>query len=214
MKTAALAGLDVRVMIAPNGAEWSPAYRAGATYAADMDRAGVRVLLYQGAYFHSKTVCVDSTLCSIGSANMDIRSFSINYETNLVIYDEAITRELEADFTAALPRSWKSFICSIEKKNWKHRVEQSKERGVDANANAQRQDGGDGEPADVRNWPPRAGCDRRRRQSHGGEAGIEAGHAGAILGLVAAALSTGLGRGMPSITIWHLTTPLRSPNLP
>jgi cardiolipin synthase A/B len=100
MKTAALAGLDVRVMIAPGGAEFSPAYRAGRTYAADMARAGVKVLLFQGAYFHAKTVCVDSMLSSIGSANMDIRSFSINYETNLVIYDERVTRELEADFEA------------------------------------------------------------------------------------------------------------------
>jgi cardiolipin synthase len=97
MKTAALAGIDVRVMIAPRGAESSPAYRAGMTYAADMARAGVKVLLYEGAYFHAKTVCVDSTVCSIGSANIDIRSFSINYETNLVIHDAAVTRELEAD---------------------------------------------------------------------------------------------------------------------
>ena len=100
MKTAALAGLDVRVMIAPRGAEFSPAYRAGSTYAAEMTQAGVQVLLYQGAYFHAKTICVDSAMCSIGSANIDIRSFSINYETNLVIYDEAVTRELEADFEA------------------------------------------------------------------------------------------------------------------
>lgn len=100
MKTAALSGLDVRVMIAPRGAEFSPAYRAGMTYASDMARAGVQVLLYQGEYFHAKTVCVDSILCSVGSANMDIRSFSINYETNLVIYDPALTRELEADFFA------------------------------------------------------------------------------------------------------------------
>ena len=98
MTTAALAGVDVRVMIAPGGGELSPAYRAGMTYAADMARAGVQVLLYKGAYFHSKTICVDSRICSIGSANMDIRSFSINYETNLVIYDEAVTQELEADF--------------------------------------------------------------------------------------------------------------------
>ncbi len=102
MKTAALAGLDVRMMIAPRGAEGSLAYRAGMTYALDMAHAGVHVLLYQGAYFHSKTVCVDSILCSIGSANMDIRSFSINYETNLVIYDETITHELEADFETDL----------------------------------------------------------------------------------------------------------------
>ena len=98
MKTAALAGIDVRLMIAPRGGELSPAYRAGMTYAADMARAGVKVLLYQGGYFHAKTVCVDSAVCSIGSANMDIRSFSINYETNLVIYDRDVTRELEHDF--------------------------------------------------------------------------------------------------------------------
>jgi cardiolipin synthase A/B len=102
IKTAALAGVDVRVMIAPRGAEFSPAYRAGLTYAADMARAGVHVFLYEGAYFHAKTVCVDSILCSIGSANMDIRSFSINYETNLIVYDENATRELEADFEADL----------------------------------------------------------------------------------------------------------------
>jgi cardiolipin synthase A/B len=100
MKTAALAGLDIKLMIAPRGGEFSPAYRAGMTYAAEMARAGVQVLLYQGAYFHAKTACVDSTLCSIGSANMDIRSFSINYETNLVIYDREVTCELEADFNA------------------------------------------------------------------------------------------------------------------
>lgn len=104
LKTAALAGVDVRVMIAPSGAEFSPAYRAGMTYAADMASAGVQVLLYQGDYFHAKTACVDSIMCSIGSANMDIRSFSINYETNLVIYDEAVTRELEADFHADVAR--------------------------------------------------------------------------------------------------------------
>lgn len=100
LKTAALSGLDVRVMIAPRGAEFSPAYRAGMTYAVDMVRAGVKVLLYEGDYFHSKTISIDSILCSIGSANMDIRSFSINYETNLVIYDQALTRELEGDFLA------------------------------------------------------------------------------------------------------------------
>jgi cardiolipin synthase len=117
MKTAALAGLDVRVMIAPRGAEWSPAYRAGLTYAADMARAGVRVLLYQGAYFHAKTVCVDSILCSIGSANMDIRSFSINYETNLVIYDERLTRELEADFAADLEHCVPFSVAEYERRN-------------------------------------------------------------------------------------------------
>lgn len=98
MKAAALAGIKVWVMIAPRGGEGQLAYRAGMTYARELAGAGVRVLLYKGAYFHAKTVCVDSKICSVGSANMDIRSFSINYETNLVVYDEAITKRLEADF--------------------------------------------------------------------------------------------------------------------
>ena len=70
------------------------------TYARDLAHAGVRVLLYQGAYFHCKTIAVDSVVCSIGSANMDIRSFTINYETNLVIYDRETTRRLESAFLA------------------------------------------------------------------------------------------------------------------
>ena len=98
MKAAALAGIKVWVMIAPRGGEGQLAYRAGMTYARELADAGVRVLLYKGAYFHAKTVCVDSKICSVGSANIDIRSFSINYETNLVVYDEAMTKELEADF--------------------------------------------------------------------------------------------------------------------
>jgi len=104
LKSAALSGLDVQLMIAPRGAEFSPAYRAGMTYAADMARAGVAVLMYQGEYFHAKTACVDTAICSIGSANIDIRSFAINYETNLVIYDETITAELEADFKRDLEK--------------------------------------------------------------------------------------------------------------
>lgn len=97
---AAMSGVRVWVMIAPRGGEGPLAYRAGMTYARDLARAGVRVLLYEGAYFHPKTIAVDSVMCSIGSANMDIRSFTINYETNLVIYDRDVTRQLESAFLA------------------------------------------------------------------------------------------------------------------
>jgi cardiolipin synthase len=63
-----------------------------------MARAGARVYLYQSAYMHAKTVSIDSAVCSIGTANMDIRSFHINYEMNAVIYDAGKTQELEAAF--------------------------------------------------------------------------------------------------------------------
>jgi phosphatidylserine/phosphatidylglycerophosphate/cardiolipin synthase-like enzyme len=80
------------------------------TDARELADAGVRVLLYRGAYFPAKTVCVDSKICSVGSANMDIRSFSINYETNLVVYDATTTKKLEADFERDMDSSAAAII--------------------------------------------------------------------------------------------------------
>ena len=62
-----------------------------------MATAGVKVHLYRG-YLHAKTLSIDGEICSIGSANMDIRSFSINYELNAVIYDPGTAKEVEAAF--------------------------------------------------------------------------------------------------------------------
>jgi phosphatidylserine/phosphatidylglycerophosphate/cardiolipin synthase-like enzyme len=56
-----------------------------------------RVSLPEGL-LHAKTISIDSEVCSIGSANIDIRSFSINYELNAVFYSEQIAKQLEADF--------------------------------------------------------------------------------------------------------------------
>jgi cardiolipin synthase A/B len=99
LKAAALSGVEVKVMLAPKGPDETLSYRAGRTYAAAMAKSGVQVYYYQDAYFHAKAIMVDSAICSLGSTNMDIRSFSINYETNLVIYDEAITQLLEHNFS-------------------------------------------------------------------------------------------------------------------
>jgi cardiolipin synthase len=65
---------------------------------ADLVDAGVRVFLYQKGYLHAKTISIDSEICSVGSANIDIRSFSINYEINAVLYSERLAKELEEDF--------------------------------------------------------------------------------------------------------------------
>jgi cardiolipin synthase len=98
LRGVARAGVEVKIMLAPDGPDGGFAYRAGVTYAENIAAAGGRIFYYQGDYFHAKTINVDSVICSIGSANMDIRSFTINYESNLLIYDETIARELEQDF--------------------------------------------------------------------------------------------------------------------
>jgi cardiolipin synthase A/B len=98
LRTAALSGVEVKVMVSarPSGnrlPDW-----AGNTYIEEIVNAGVRVFLYEKGYLHAKTISIDSEICSIGSANIDIRSFSINYELNAVFYSEQVAKQLEADF--------------------------------------------------------------------------------------------------------------------
>lgn len=99
LKAAALAGVAVEVMISAinDGPNKAPVWAAN-TYLAEVAAAGVQVYLYQLGYLHAKTLSIDGEVCSIGSANLDIRSFSINYELNAVIYDEGLAQELEAAF--------------------------------------------------------------------------------------------------------------------
>jgi cardiolipin synthase len=98
LKMKALSGVDVRVMISSAGPGQYLPYWAANTFAAEVASAGVDVQMYDAGYLHAKTICVDGKICSIGSANWDIRSFSINYELTAVIFDEAVSAQLVSAF--------------------------------------------------------------------------------------------------------------------
>lgn len=102
LSAAALADVDVRIMLAPRGAFYQVPYWAANTYARELASAGVRFYFYRTGYFHPKALVIDGEICSVGSANLDVRSFSINYEINSIIYDRATAHELERDFLADL----------------------------------------------------------------------------------------------------------------
>ncbi len=102
LKMKALSGVDVQVMISSAGPGQFLPYWAANTFAAEIARAGVDVQLYEAGYLHAKTICVDGKICSIGSANWDIRSFSINYELTAVIYDDAVSAQLVSAFSEDL----------------------------------------------------------------------------------------------------------------
>jgi cardiolipin synthase A/B len=98
LKAAALAGVDVRIICTPRGGTFQVPYRAAHTYYEEVVQAGAKVYLYNRGYFHPKTMNIDNKVITIGTANMDIRSFSLNYETQAVVYDETLAKQLEAQF--------------------------------------------------------------------------------------------------------------------
>ena len=117
LKTAALAGVDVQIMLGDVGYVSRVPYWAANTYMAEVATAGAKFFIYpRNRYFHPKTISIDSELCAIGSANMDIRSFSINYELMAVIYDREKTLELESAFRRdreeCIPFSAESYLNS------------------------------------------------------------------------------------------------------
>lgn len=65
------------------------------SYLGQLLEAGVKVYMYKRGMIHSKYMVIDSTFCSIGSANLDIRSFEYNFEVNAIIYNQEISSELE-----------------------------------------------------------------------------------------------------------------------
>ena len=104
LKTAALSGIDVRIML-PGKSDSTVVYWSSLSYVSELLDAGIKVYLYQNGFNHSKILMIDSSFASVGSANMDIRSFEDNFEIAAIIYDEQITSALEESFLDDLSRS-------------------------------------------------------------------------------------------------------------
>lgn len=97
LKIAAGSGIDVRLMI-PCKPDHPFVYWATYSYVGELVSAGARCYTYENGFLHAKGVMVDSRVCCYGTANMDIRSFELNFEVNATIYDEETTEKLETAF--------------------------------------------------------------------------------------------------------------------
>ena len=99
LQTAALSGVDVRLML-PEKADTKLAHWGSHSYVADVLKFGVKVYFYQKGFLHSKLMVSDDSLTTIGSTNMDFRSFEHNFEANAFIYDEQVAIEARELFLA------------------------------------------------------------------------------------------------------------------
>lgn len=98
LKLASTSGIDVRIMI-PGKGDHPFVYWVNLVNAGDLLDFGVKIYHYdKNAFLHAKTVVIDDEICSIGTANMDTRSFELNFEVNAFIYSEIIAKEQKGEF--------------------------------------------------------------------------------------------------------------------
>ena len=93
LKVAALSGIDVRLLV-PKRPDKKIVYYASRSYFPELLEAGVKVYEYEKGFLHSKIIIVDYELASIGTANMDMRSFHLNFEVNAFLYRTGSTQKL------------------------------------------------------------------------------------------------------------------------
>ncbi len=104
LRTASLSGVDVRIIF-PIKPDHKIVHLASLSYFEEILKAGGKVYLYEKGFIHAKVLLVDEDIVSIGTTNMDVRSFMINFEINGFIYDKEIRNRLEKDFLEDIKNS-------------------------------------------------------------------------------------------------------------
>jgi cardiolipin synthase len=117
-------GVDVRVIV-PGEDSDVPIVRQASRWHYDLLlRRGIRIFEYQPTMMHAKTMVVDGAWSTIGSSNFDDRSFRLNDEVNINIYDDGIAGQMEAMFHADLARSEEITLRKWFKRGWLDRVKE------------------------------------------------------------------------------------------
>lgn len=101
MAATAHRGVDVRLIVPFKSDRTITQWAARSAYA-QLLRAGIRVFEYQPSLIHAKTAIVDDTWCTVGTANLDYRSFFVNFEMNLVSERPDLIQELRKNFIDCL----------------------------------------------------------------------------------------------------------------
>jgi len=117
LKKAALSGKDVRLLL-PGISDSRLVNAAARSYFSDLLQCGVRIYLYQKGFVHAKTMVADENLSIVGTANMDARSFDMNFEINAVVYSKEICSALRDAFLNDINYSIELSPSQWEKRAW------------------------------------------------------------------------------------------------
>lgn len=123
LKAAARSGVDVRIML-PAKADTFFMGPANKSFFRECLTSGIRIFLRGGEFMHAKTFVTDDYLSSVGTANMDNRSFSLNYEDNAYLYDRDLALRCKSIFEKDLQQCREISLEEVKAWKWYQRFPQ------------------------------------------------------------------------------------------
>lgn len=116
LKTAGMRGIKVTIVMM--GIPDNPLpYWAAFSYCEELLKAGVKIFHYQKGFMHAKIFSSDGRICTVGTANLDIRSLKLNYEINAVFYDEETTKTIDAQILEDLKSCKEITLVDLNQKS-------------------------------------------------------------------------------------------------
>lgn len=116
MQASALSGVQIHLMMTGVPDKKAP-YWAAQTYFETLLESGVKIYKYRKGFLHSKYIVADREISTVGTCNMDIRSFHINFEVNAVMYDHQLASDLVVQFEEDLKNSEEVTLQSLRKQS-------------------------------------------------------------------------------------------------
>ncbi len=124
MKTAALSGIDIRILLPDKSDSHIPKWGSD-SYVKELMEAGVKIYFYKAGFTHSKVIIADGVFSTVGTANVDFRSLETNFEVNAMIYDEEVAAELTSLFMDDLLHSWQVVPEEWAQRPWYRKAKES-----------------------------------------------------------------------------------------
>ena len=120
-----MSGVSVKLLV-PGISDSKIVNLAASSYYGILLDAGVEIFLYQKGFVHAKTMVIDGEVSIVGTANMDQRSFELNFEVNAVVFDKEIGREMSEIFYNDLNDSTQIEVAAWNSRGkWQELIEQT-----------------------------------------------------------------------------------------
>jgi len=121
LKAAAWRGVDVRLLL-PGKSDLRLVQWAGRSYFQELLEAGVRIFEHRPGVLHAKTMVIDGAWSTVGSANMDRRSFRLNFEVNVLVSGESFAARMERIFQADIEGAREITLGQVRTKRLRSRM--------------------------------------------------------------------------------------------